>query len=450
MKEINVLEIPLDASAEKALSIINTGQTVFEDKDLSPKAIQHGETKFEFVPYGEDNNRPAEIVELMRKDEVLSSNMQYRILSGYGTGLKYTRENGTKTDDPEVKRFFNFNRPSKYLLEQMTDMEHFFWSVAVIILSGDGEKIVRLLHKEVCYTRFEKNDEHGRINHIFYKNWDDPEQNEPEKIALLDMDNPLYDLMVRMGREPGADGEKKKSEIRKFAIVNKIPIPGQKYYPFPYWWAIFNSGLYDIKQMIVPAKKAKFKNGLAVNYQVEVHKDYWKQLYENEGITDPKKQLERKNLEQENIKNFLTGLHQAGKVMFSGFYTTHDGKEQKMVRINTIDRTKEGGDWIEDFEIVQGASCYAFGLNPNLVGVALGKNRSSFSGSDKRELFTIHQVMRISINKILLEPYFVIKEYNGWDLKVEIPVMLLTTLDRKTDAVVVEPIEQIEENQTKE
>ena len=56
------------------------------------------------------------------------------------------------------------------------------------------------------------------------------------------------------------------------------------------------------------------------------------------------------------------------------------------------------------------------------------------NGSNIRELFTMKQGLEKGPKDILLEPYFVIKHYNNWDIEFDIPFMMLTTLDKKTDA----------------
>jgi hypothetical protein len=168
---------------------------------------------------------------------------------------------------------------------------HFFFSVSVIILSNDGKKIVKIRHKEACNVRFETcNPQTGKIEHLFYAGWEGntPKENEIEVIPVLDVCDPIGDLETRMGKIPGADGRKQKpTNDRKFAIVNSFPIAGCKYYPFAYYWSVFLSGWYDIKQMIPAGKKAKFRNQTGIKYPVEVHKDYWENICREEKITDP-------------------------------------------------------------------------------------------------------------------------------------------------------------------
>ena len=442
MRNPEVYEVEINKESQKAVDKLNAAVTVFDTDNLLPLRLPDAPTLRGFVPWGDSNLRPNEILELIRKDEVMSSNMYFNIQAAYSNGLTYNKADGTPTDNKEVIEFFKYNRASKYLFEQQTDIKHFFFSVSVLILSGDGTKIVKLRHKDALYCRFETcNPETGAIEHIFFGNWElgYPKAEKREDLELLDCDDPLGDLMVRMGKIPDDSGKTRKpTTTRKFAMVNKIPIPGNKYYPFPYYWSIFNSGWYDIKQLIPVAKKANFTNGLVIKYQVEIDSKYWDILCEKENISDPEKQAARVILEKENIKTFLSGVTNAGKVWFTGFYTDPNGVEHSMIKIKVVNNSKEGGDYIADVEEGASMACYAQGNHPSMIGATPGKSSSNMNGSNIRELFTMKQGLEKAVKDILLEPYFVIKNYNGWeDVEFDIPFMMLTTLDKKTDA---EPI----------
>jgi hypothetical protein len=61
---------------------------------------------------------------------------------------------------------------------------------------------------------------------------------------------------------------------------------------------------------------------------------FWDGIFKAEGITDRKKQMERVVEEKEKIINFLTGMENSGKVLFSTFYINPNGDEQHDVVIN--------------------------------------------------------------------------------------------------------------------
>lgn len=429
-----------DSNFSAVITEIDEGAELFKDLGKNPTVVP-GDTNKKYrgyIPWGEDNNLPYEIVDSVRHDEVLSQNKLFNTLTLYGSGIKLTNKAGEDLPDGEIKEFFDYNRMPKFYLEQATDMKHFFFTVAVIILSNDGNKVVRLRHKEAIHTRFEQVDpKTGRIEHLFYANWaENPGKDDIETIEVLDLNNPLWDLMVRMGKIENDEGKRQPAtKTRKFAIVNMFPIPGTAYYPFAYWYSAFQSGWFDIKRLIPKGKKAKFKNGAGFKYHVEINKLFWDDLCDQEGITDKQKRIERCNKEKENIKKFLTGIENSGKMWISGFYVTPDGKETKYVRINLIDSGKEGGDWIDDSEEASNMLCYADNIHPSMVGAAPGKSKGSFSGSVQRELFTMKQSMEKAYQDILMEPLFVIKKFNGWeDFKYDVPVITLTTLDKGKDA----------------
>jgi hypothetical protein len=437
----NISELFISDSVSAIINTIDEGKEIFDDNGTTPCRLpgDAGKRYRGYVPWGDDNCRPYKVMGKIRHDEIMSQNKLFNSLTGYASGVRIRRENETKITDAGIIEFFRYNRMPRYFLEQVVDMKHFFFTVSVIILSGDGSKIVKLRHKEACHVRFEScNPKTGRIEHLFYADWDDnsPREEDIEIIPVLDIYDPLGDLEMRMGRLPDATGRKKQAEkSRKFAIVNQFPVAGSKYYPFTLYWSVFLSGWYDIKQMIPPGKKAKFRNHAQIKYQVEVNQHYWENICREEGIMGLEQKMARVKKEKDNIREFLTGIENSGKMWITGYYVDPTGKEIRMVRITVVDTGKEGGDWIDDAEEASNMICYADNIHPNLVGATPGKNHGGFSGSVQRELFTMKQALEKPYHDILLEPFFVIKEYNGWkDFVIDVPVITLTTLDKGKDA----------------
>jgi len=423
------------------MSDMPSSADIFDDDAFVSVAHVPGYQSYQYIPFGYDNQLPFEIIRLIGSDEIMSQNKYFNVLTCYGNGLRYNDpKTGSETTDPEIKRWFMRNSLNEFFLEQSTDMKYFFFAVAVIILSRDGKQIVQVRHKEACYCRFEKADKRGRINHVFYANWRSQRslgQQDVEVLQLLDEKDPLGHLEVLMGRAPGADGMiKERTNKRKFAILMRFPTPGLQYYPIPYYTSIFRGDWFDIKKLIGVGKKAKLKNHASVKYQVEVHKDYWYNICDEEHITDPLKMAERIKKEKENIKNFVAGIENSGKVWITGYYIDPNGKENRMVRVNMIDSTKEGGDWSEDIQEAANMTCYGDNIHPNLVGATPGKSQSNNSGSDKRELFTLKQSLEKSWHDIMNKVHEVIIYYNGWDDRAtpDVPLIMLTTLDKHTDA----------------
>lgn len=433
------------AAAASMEEVADSAGIFDEDACASTPAEVPGYPSMSYIPFGVDNQLPFHLMRTIGSDEILSQNLFFNILTAYGSGMSYVdRHTGEPSDDPGIERFMLHNSMQEFFLEQCTDMKHFFFSVAVIILSGDGRRIVRIRHKDACYCRFEKADRRGRIGHVFFANWRKSglTRKDVEMITLLDEKDPLGDLEALMGRAPGRDGlTRERTTDRKFAIVMRFPTPGQRYYPSPYYTAIFRGDWFDLKRLIGKAKKTKVRNHASVRYQIEVHKDYWDHLLAEENIIDPLEQQARIDKEKQNIKNFVTGIENSGKAWISGYYVDSYGREQRMVRVTVIDTTKEGGDWSEDIQETSNMICYGLNIHPNLVGATPGKSQSNNSGSDKRELFTLKQSLETAFREMLLKIHYVVIHYNGWQNRVKpfVPIILLTTLDKKTDAVKSSP-----------
>lgn len=427
------------------MSTVTDSSLVFdEDADIQTTPVP-GRNGMSYVKFGTDNQLPFEIIKMIGIDEVMSQNKLFNVITCYGAGLKYMDVDTEKpTTHPDIKKWMRRNNLPTFQLEQATDMKYFFFCVSVIILSQDGRSINRLVHKEACYCRFEKA-RNGKINHVIYANYRSNASLAPsdyEVIRLLDPRDPMGELMVLMGREPGRDGlTKVRTSERKFAVLVRFPTPGFQYYPIPYYTSIFRGDWYDIKRLIGKGKKAKLRNHASVKYQVEVHKDYWSNICTEERITDPFLKLERIKKEKENIKNFVSSIENSGKVWITGYYIDPNGREVKMVRINVIEAGKEGGDWSEDIQEASNITCYGDNIHPNLVGATPGKSQSNNSGSDKRELFTLKQALEIPFHDLMNIPHNIVIEYNGWSEKVypDVPMVLLTTLDQNTDAKTTTP-----------
>ncbi len=437
--EVFTIKSPMNA----AMSEVQDSATIFDEDGLplEGKPVP-GYPDMRYMPFGYDDELPFRLMRTIGGDEVLSQNLFFNILTAYGSGLGYVdRATGQQSEDPGIESFMLHNSLKEFYLEQCTDMKHYFFAVAVIILSADGSRVVQVRHKDACYCRFEKADRKGRINHVFFANWRKGSalrKKDVEMIMLLDEKDPLGHLEVLMGKAPGVDGLTHiRTTARKFAVVMRFPTPGQRYYPSPYYTAIFRGDWYDLKRLIGKAKKAKVRNHASLRYQVEVHKDYWHNILMEENITDPLKQAERIKQEKQNIRDFITSAENAGKVWISGYYIDNYGKEQRMVRVHLIDTTKEGGDWSEDIQETSNMICYGLNIHPNLVGATPGKSQSNNSGSDKRELFTLKQSLETAFHDMLTKVHDVIIHFNGWNDRVKpyVPIILLTTLDKNTDAV---------------
>lgn len=398
--------------------------------------------KEQYVRFGVDDQLPYEIIRKIGQDEVTSQNKLFNVMTCYGGGLEMADvTTGEVSTDPDVRRFVRRSSLPQYFLEQITDMKYFYFSVVLVILSKDGSLVNRLVPLEACYCRLQKADKDGRVKHLYYGNF---RNGLPKKVArypLLDLDDPIGNLMGLMGKEPLANGQRieKPSTTRVWAMLLRYPTAGMQYYPVPYYSSIFRGGSYDEKRLIAAAKRSSIKNLATVKYQIEIERGYWDRICNEEGLTDPVARQKRIDRERQNIRDFVTGVHNSGKAWVTSFYMNPDGKEVHDVKVVNLEHAKAGGDYADDTNVACNTLCFGEGVHPNLVGAVPGKSQMNNSGSDKRELFTMKQALEKSFHDILLLPLELVCEYNGWEnVKPRVPMIMLTTLDEHTDAKKVE------------
>ena len=402
---------------------IKSSEVFKEAEEISPR---HVSDKVSYMPWGADDQMPYDIINLIESDETLSTCQMFNAEVCYGSGLVYQTDEMCKQKVVnEVEEFFLDNDMASYFLGVCQDFKHFGFAVSVIILNEQGNKVVRVLRKEACYVRFAPANKEGVIPQVLYANWRNSVRAEQvEVIPLLNPQSPWTDLQAQA-----------KKGKRKFAVVSRVPTPDSTYYPIPYYASLFKGKWYNIKQLIGVAKEAKLKNSAPIKYHIEIAKSFWSNIFKAEGITDRVKQQERVNEEKDNIINFLTGMENSGKVLFSEFYVSPNGEEQHDVVINKIETDKEGGDWATDIIEAVNMMCFTMRVHSNLVGSVPGKSQTNNSGSDKRELYTIAQALQKPYHDLLFNVHRLIIRFNKWDgAYPDCPFIQLTTLDENKDA----------------
>ncbi|MBR6997395.1 MAG: hypothetical protein IKI19_01155 [Prevotella sp.] len=415
------------------------------DEELNTVPISIGGQNYEYVPYGDDDQLPFKVMERIGENMVTSQCQLFNVQACYGQGVRFIdRDTREDTQDADIRRFCLRNSLHELFLEQATDMKFFFTTFTKVILSRDHSQIVQLRHKETCYCRFARKAGTKRFDYVLYGDWRDgaPDPKDIEVLPLLDFYDPLGDLLVRMGREPDPlTGENRKApkdgKDCTFAIVCRMATPGRQVYSRPYYFSAFRDSWFDIYELIGIGKRFMIQNTSAPRLQIEVHDDYWDTVCDHEGIVDEDGRKERIKQEKQNIIDFVCGPKNAGKALISGYYVDPSGKEHPMVRVINLNQgKKEGGDWADDMQEAANTLCFAFGVHPNLIGATPGKSQMNNSGSDKRELFTMKQALEKPFHDVMMKPYHVVLHYNGWSEKVtvDVPMLLLTTLDENKDA----------------
>lgn len=433
--------------ATSAVTVTNVFSSPEAD-DYMPVKASDGNT-YDVIRWGADNQLPYQLKEFVEKNSVMSQDKFFNVLTCYGRGLEYmdvatrNEKQPLPSSDADVKRFFVRNNMKRFFAEQVTDLKYYFFCVCVVILNRDRTKIVRLVHKDACHVRFEKADDKGRIKHIFFADWKDNDApNNVEPIDLLDEYDPLGDLMARTGVEADVLGIFKKSSLKctKFAIICRMPTVGAHYYPIPYYSAVFRDGWYDIYGLLTAAKKAKIKNGQNIRYHVEINTQFWENRARERGISMGTPEfVDMKNEFIAQLRDYLGGSNNSDKLVWSEFDALMDGKERHNLKISVVDTSKAGNEYNDDVAEASNVLAYSDNVHPNLAGATPGKSQMNNSGSDKRELFTMKQALETMPHDMMMPVHNTVIHFNQWQDKVypDVPMILLTTLDKNTDATQV-------------
>jgi hypothetical protein len=436
-----------------AIVTFSNSTTMFSNPDTEPKDLEVDNQKIKYVPWGDSNNLPAEIIEKIGKSPQLITGLGFLINLGYGDGVQVVKRSYDKgtvkfvpnLDNKEINEFFDNNDINHYLWEQLLDLNYFYNAFPEIILnreSPQSRKIVELNHKEADFSRWGYvEDNVGEITkHVYsakFHDGEDPSKKEEFVVSdVLSSQNPTLDLKRKIGREPRRDGKTKDDKVYRYIIPLNFPSPGRLYYKTAPWYSVFESGWYDLAIAIPKFKKALMSNQMTIKYHIELSEDYFELIFKEEGITDDKKKQARIALEYKNFEEYLKGSENSGKSVISKVKYFADGREKRMIKFNVVDNKLKDGAYIEDSEEVSNILSYSLGVHQSLIGSTPGKNKT-INGTEARELFIIKQQLMKMYRDRLLMPLYIVKAINKWpdDIFFRIPNLELTTLDNGTGSI---------------
>ena len=407
--------------------------TIFEEKNIQPVQFD----KYKVAPWGLDNNLPIQVLEKVKKSEVISSNLTFNRNVCYGLGpklVKLIRDKSLKVVDfLEVESgaeldFFERNDIPLFFSEQLTDLNYFHNAFVELIPDAKKDSIYSIRHKEAAFSRWSTMNNKGKIDYHFYcGDWQGTvDKNTAMVSKALDEFDTLTDISTKM-------------KIRKERMIYPVymPSPGRPYYSLPEWYSIFESGWYDHSVAIPALKKAILKNNLGVKFIIYISAEYFQDIYKKEGIdqTDQKAVKERIEKEKTRFNEFLAGTQNANKSLLTikGFIQSgNTAIENKWIEIIPIKNNLEGGEYITDTETAANIICYAMNVHPSLIGATPGKSSGSMSGTDKRELFLMKQALMKPIIDRATRIFRLIKKINDWpaDITIVVPEYQFTTLDK--------------------
>ncbi len=352
--------------------------------------------EFEMIPYGDSNNLPWELREILDENNITPEvlNKQAQLLWGQGPAfyeVRFTEGKRTKfwVSDPDIEAWLKSWEWEDYLLKATIEFRHtnghftrYFRTRAPRV--GNPGRIARLEHVSCLDARLEWPDENNRINNIIVGDYTKAWQKGLKRYPIFDTENPFrYPVSMRY------------SNLYSFALDNDYSRPS--YYGILNWIRLGSS---------IPKLLTNFNdNSAAIKYHIESPAMYWelkrdllKQNCEKKGIEYKESMLE--DLKDEIFKKFaeaLVGIEKAGKLLTTETIFDEIGHEYVGWKVNVLDQKVK--DYIEaqveitkrsDFEITAG-----LGVHPALSNLSADGNLPS--GSEQLYAFKLYLATGVEI-----------------------------------------------------
>ena len=413
------------------MSALKTPKSEPQEISLKVKEVAGASGKIQL--WGDDNLYPESVVKTSRKNAIIPSIVDKFSRAIYGSGLVCgVRDDAGKfipKNFPEFKEFKRMSDPLTYLHRATRDFLYFNQPVPEFILSSDRAKIVSLNAQHSANVRWEKMDNKGLIN-FAYLNAQWAEQKDTDDTTIpIPVVHQSYDTVSQIQNL----GDKAFNVIYKYQTFSEL----EHYYPAVDWHAAFTSGWVDVANDIPQFKRYLMRNLATVNYEIRIKDWYWKRRFKGfETMDDSEKITHRKTVYNE-LNKFITGIEMAGKSLLVDVWTSAPGyqldpKFGASFEIVPVDSTDFTGKFNQDVQEANTMIMFAMGLDPSLFGSMPGTERSG--GSDKREAYNIWITLIDLYAHIILKPYEIIRDYNGWnpDMEFSFGHSILQTLDQIT------------------
>lgn len=388
--------------------------------------------------WGDDNQYPEKFMKALGLNGAGGSGIRFMKSTHYGQGLhpfirtvEEGKEKKTLVDInayPEIKEFFKHNKIQRFSTEKIADLETFYIAFPEFILSKDYNKIHSIRRQPSAKIRYEKmNKKTGLIENVYFAHkWTSALNEDSEYVEKI----PVIDSYWHAEQIKEYCKAKK---IHKFIMPIFYPLMTETYYPEVDWHAVYRNGWMEVANSIPEYKKALFENQLNLKYMVYISEEYFLRMYKNEwdDYTAEKKKELRDQLTAA-IDEHLSGNKNAGKSIQSVIYKDANDQWVKGIEVIPIDNALKDGSYLPEATAANSEIMFAIGVDPSLLGAGIpGGKMNSGSGSDKREAFSILTSLFKTKREISLEPYNLIRDYNGWPENIDFGFANteLTTLD---------------------
>ena len=305
-------------------------------------------------------------------------------------------------------------------------------------------KITGVRYRDCHTVRPEKMDSQNRINYVYISNqWLDQPSTTVDKLTVdampaISLQSPTAD-MERAVAQARTSNVAKNDRPTRFALPLNYGLSGHPYFPIPAWWSIVSGDVYTYASLLISDRKKRRDNANVIGRILYVSDEYVQRMYIQRHLDTPEQRREFFQKEiVEPINKFLKNRDNMGEPMLAYTFKDSDGKTYKSWEIVEVEENSKNTAEANKEELAEVSSIILFakGLDSQLIGNTPGTTTRS-GGTDLRERYLLKEIQASPFVQLLLTPYRVVRDFNGWDshLDFEVRRMTMTTLDRSSSGL---------------
>lgn len=416
----------------------------FKSADLGTKPTRRkekilGAASGPIAPWGDNNLFPQTVIKDLEKSPWVGTALDWKARALYGKGVVVGSVIDYKADGsevfkpikpserPEIYSWLNKSQFERnYLFPACRDLYTFYNVFPELIMSKDRKQIAVIRANDASFCRWGMQNDAGIISKCYISpNWGNGTSSTTadETCTIVDVLDPFYDPAGTLRELSGS----------KYVYPVSYPTSGKSYYQLAHWNSIRTSGLLEWANAVIKYKQKLMDNQITIKYLIETSEAYWKWKYSNwDSMTKEERDTAVKT-SKTDFDNYLQGQSNAGKSLMTVMLIDPVTKQPiPGLKITPIDDLIKDGKYIEDSQEASSHLLYALGIDGTLMGNAPGKGMGAGSGSDKRIAFNNYISLCEMHKDIILEPLYIIRDYNGWgdDIEFRFRSPMVETLDK--------------------
>lgn len=391
-----------------------------------------------FAPWGANNLRPDDIAAETKLSGIALAGLDVRKNAHYSDGPFYFKQgivNGKQqvvslsSADAELKDIWPWHEKTiidpLYYDPAILDCEWWGRVVTEYVITPDASNVASYRCLRNAWCRYSLMNEYGRIEWLLFNpNWKMGDTSAAELIPVAD---PWW-TPEEVRAWCKANG------FRKFVRCVGVTDPTDAYYPSLAWHANYDNGWLQQTNAIPKLKDAAMTQQVNWKWHVRIPYSYWEKRFEKEWADW--KQEERDAAMKsvlDNVIKVFSGAENAGKVIFSGFGQSEDGRAYPGWEITALDDKLKDGQYIPDADKGNSEILATMGVDWTLLGQGGGASQGAGggSGSDKREAWTILTAQMQRNRSFTTDAWYFTRDFNKWPSNVQTGFrqITLTSLD---------------------